>query len=146
MAEWSNRIAQRAYEYFAASGFTNGHDLDDWLKAERELLKPVPLEVQDAEDELIVTAEVPGFNVDDLDISVNGSRLVIQGNHELTEKKTDKKQKAIYSEMGSWHIYRAIELPFAVLVHRAHTELKNGVLKLKLPKAERPTQIARAAA
>ena len=28
MTEWSNRIAKRAYELFAASGFTNGHDRD----------------------------------------------------------------------------------------------------------------------
>ena len=48
MTEWSNRIAKRAYELFAGSGFTNGHDLDDWFKAEQELLKPLTLEVKDA--------------------------------------------------------------------------------------------------
>ncbi|HVC18763.1 MAG TPA: DUF2934 domain-containing protein [Vicinamibacterales bacterium] len=30
-------VAQRAYELFIQHGRTNGHDLDDWLEAEREL-------------------------------------------------------------------------------------------------------------
>ena len=63
MAEWSNRIAKRAYEFFVNSGYTNGHDLDDWFKAEKELLKPVALELKDSKDEFVVTAEVPGVDV-----------------------------------------------------------------------------------
>src|SRR5579864_6573441 len=79
MSEWSDRIAKRAYEFFAGSGFTNGHDREDWFKAEQELLKPVALEVKDTKDELIVTAEVPGFEAKDLEIRLNGSHLVIEG-------------------------------------------------------------------
>ncbi len=36
MSDWSDRIRKRAYALFAASGFSNGHDVDDWLKAESE--------------------------------------------------------------------------------------------------------------
>ena len=32
------RIAQRAYEHFAARGYQHGHDVEDWLGAERDLL------------------------------------------------------------------------------------------------------------
>ena len=31
------RVAQRAYERFAARGFEHGHDLEDWLAAEAEV-------------------------------------------------------------------------------------------------------------
>jgi DUF2934 family protein len=34
----SERIAQRAYELYKERGFVDGHDIDDWLKAEREIL------------------------------------------------------------------------------------------------------------
>lgn len=145
MLEWSNRIAHRAYEFFAASGFTDGHDREDWFKAEQELLKPVALEVKDAKDEFIVKAEVPGFEVKDLDIHVNGSHLVIEGKHEASEEKKEKGE-TIYSERKSEQIYRMIELPAAVIADKAHAELKNGVLELKLPKAEKPKQIKVAAA
>jgi HSP20 family molecular chaperone IbpA len=145
MSDWSNRIAQRAYEFFAASGFTNGHDLDDWLAAEQELLSPVTLNVKDAKDEFIVTVEVPGFDTKDLDVRVNGSHLVIQGKHETSEEK-NVEGKTTHRERKSEQIYRVIELPAPVLAGKAYAELKNGVLELKLPKAEKPRQIAVAAA
>lgn len=34
------RIAKRAYEIHAERGYRQGHALDDWLDAEREVLKP----------------------------------------------------------------------------------------------------------
>jgi hypothetical protein len=40
-------IAKRAYELFLERGGENGHDLDDWLQAERELLDVPQSQVQD---------------------------------------------------------------------------------------------------
>jgi hypothetical protein len=40
-------IAKRAYELFLARGGQNGHDLDDWLQAERELLDAAGSQVRD---------------------------------------------------------------------------------------------------
>lgn len=36
-SERQQRIAQRAYELYVARGYQDGHDLEDWLKAERGL-------------------------------------------------------------------------------------------------------------
>ena len=146
MAEWSNRIAKRAYEIFADSGFTNGHDQEDWLEAEEELLKPVALDVKDSKDELIVTAKVPGFDAKDLKIQFNGSHLVIKGKHQNAAEKKKKEGKAIYSARKSRQIYRMIELPAPVVADHAQAELKNGLLQLKLSKADEPKQIKVAAA
>lgn len=134
MSEWSDRIAKRAYEFFASSGFTNGHDVDDWLKAERELLKPVAVEIKDSTEEFIVKAETPGFDAKDLNIRVNGSHLIIEGKRESAEEK--KEGETIYSEQRCQQIHRSIELPDAVLADKAHAEMKNGILELKLPKAK----------
>jgi len=146
MTEWSNRIAKRAYEFFADSGFTHGHDLDDWFKAEKELVKPIALDLKVSKDEFVVTAEVPGFDEKDLDIHVNGSRLIIEGKHKATEEEKDSEGKIIRSERKSRQIYRMIDLPCPVFAEKAHAELKNGVLKLKLPKTAKPLQIKVAAA
>jgi HSP20 family protein len=146
MSEWSTRIAQRAYDFFAASGFTNGHDLEDWLKAEQQLLKPVTLEVKDSDSEVIVKAEVPGFDTKDLNIRINGSHLVIEGKRERTEERQGKDNKAFYSEQETRQIYRTVALPAPVVAEKAHAEVKNGVLELKLPKAQKPKEIKVAAA
>jgi HSP20 family protein len=146
MSEWSNRIAKRAYEFFASSGFTHGHDLDDWFKAEGELLKLVALDVKDAKDDFIVKAQVPGFDAKDLDVHLNGSRLIIEGKHETAEEKKEKEGKIVCSQRKCEEIYRVVDLPAAVLADKAQAELKNGVLELKLPKAAKPKQIQIAAA
>lgn len=143
-SRWSERIANRAYEFFAASGFTNGHDREDWLKAERELLKPVALGFLDATDEVILTANVSGFDAKELNIYVNGSHLVIEGKHERAVLKNEKERETVRDE--SRQIYRTIQLPASVVAKNAQAELKNGVLELKLPKAERAQQITAAAA
>lgn len=143
-SKWSERIANRAYEFFAASGFTNGHDRDDWLKAERELLKPVALGFLDATDEVIVTANVSGFDAKELSIYVNGSHLVIEGKHERIDKKNEKEGETDRGE--SRQIYRVVQLPASVVAKNAQAKLKNGVLELKLPKIEKAQQITAAAA
>jgi HSP20 family protein len=146
MSEWSNRIAKRAYQFFADSGFSNGHDLDDWFKAEQELLKPVALDIKDAKGEFVVTAKVPGFEAKDLSVHVNGSHLVIEGKPESAEEKKAKEQQTVYKEHKTQQIYQMIELPAPVLAEKAHGQLKNSVLELKLPKAETPRQTKVAAA
>ena len=146
MSEWSDLIAKRAYELFAASGFSNGHDREDWLKAEQELLTPVALEVKEGKDEFVVKAEVPGFEAKDLDIHLNGSHLVIEGKRETSKKEKEKDTDTSYTESKSQQIYRMIELPAAVLADKTRAVLKNSVLELRLPKAEKPKQIAITAA
>jgi len=36
------KIARRAYQLYEEGGSVNGHDMDHWLKAEREILKARP--------------------------------------------------------------------------------------------------------
>jgi HSP20 family protein len=144
MSEWSDRIAKRAFDLFAASGFTNGHDLEDWFKAEKELLKPLALDVKDLASEFVVTAEVPGFEANELNIHVTGQHLIIEGKREFSDEKKEKGVTG--TESKSEEIYRAVELPAPVLAEEATSELKNGILKLKLPKAAKPRQIKIAAA
>ena len=140
MTEWSNRIAKRAYEIFAGSGFTNGHDQQDWFKAERELLEPVALKLKDGKAEFILTAKVPGFDAKDLEININGSHLVIEGEHKTTAET--KKKGSTQRVRTCRQIYRMIELTAPVVAEKTHAELKNDVLEIKLPKAEKPKEIA----
>lgn len=146
MMEMTDRIAKRAYEMFAGRGFADGHDLADWFAAEREFLKPVPLELKDAKDELIVRAEVPGFEAKDLTIEVEGMNLVIRGKRETTKEEKEKEGKTVYTERKAEEIYRLVPLPVMVMPETAKAEINNGVLELTLPKAAKPRNIKVAAA
>ena len=47
-------IARRAFEIFESSGRVSGHDREDWLKAEAELLHPVHLDIAESDEAVTV--------------------------------------------------------------------------------------------
>jgi HSP20 family protein len=126
-------IAKRAFEIFDNNGRWFGRDLSDWLEAESELLHPVHLEIAETEEDLTVRAEVPGFTARELDITVEGNRLTIAGNHE--SKEESKKGKTIYSERCAKEILRSVYLPSDVDGSKVNATLKDGVLNIELPRA-----------
>ena len=134
-----NAIAKRAYEIFDGNGHRFGHDVENWLQAEKELLHPVPLNVAETGEAFEVKAEVPGFTEKDLHINVEPRRLAISGKRET--KKEEKKGKTICSETCSDEILRTVELPADVDTEKATATLKNGVLDLHLPKTAQARSI-----
>jgi HSP20 family molecular chaperone IbpA len=126
-------IARRAFEIFDSNGRWFGHELEDWLQAESELLHPVHLEVTESDDNLTVRAEVPGFSTKELEINVEPRRLTITGKHEAKEES--KKGKTIYSERCAEQILRAVDLPAEVDGSKVTATLKDGILNIEMPKA-----------
>lgn len=126
-------VAKRAYEIFEGNGRSLGHDIEDWFKAETELLHPVHVEIGQSGEELEVKAEVPGFNEKEIEVSVEPRRLTITGQRE--SNKEEKKGKAPYQEFCSDQILRVVDLPMAVDADKVTATLKNGVLQLTMPKA-----------
>jgi HSP20 family molecular chaperone IbpA len=127
-------IARRAFEIFEGNGATWGHDLDNWFKAEAELLHPAHMNITETDGTVNVQAEVPGFTANELEVSVEPQRLLISGKKETTKEET-KKGKTIYQEQCSSELLRIVDLPVAVDATKATASLKNGVLELSMPKA-----------
>jgi HSP20 family protein len=130
----SQAIAQRAYEIFEGNGRKFGHDLDDWFKAEMDMLHPVRVNIAESGDNLEVKAEVPGFNEKEIEVSVEPNRLTISGKRETETTKEEKKGKTVYSEFCSNQILRIVDLPASVDAEKTIATLKNGVLQLTMPK------------
>ena len=128
-----NSIARRAYEIFDGRGRVDGHDLEDWFRAESELLHPIHLDMAESGDVVTVRAEVPGFSAKELEVGVEPHRLTISGTRETSEERTSG--KTIYREQCSNQIFRAIELPAEVDSSKVTATLKDGVLELVMPKA-----------
>jgi HSP20 family protein len=126
-------IARRAFEIFDNNGRWLGNDLEDWFRAESELLHPVHLEIAESDANLTVQVEVPGFSTKELEINVEPRRLTIAGKHEAQEES--KKGKTIYSERCAKEILRVIDLPAEVDSSKVSAILKDGILKMELPKA-----------
>ena len=125
-------ITRRAFEIFDNNGRWLGHELEDWLHSESELLHPVHLEITETDENLAVRAEVPGFTVSELKIDVEPRRLTITGKHETNEES--KKGKIIYSEQCAKEILRVVDLPADVDTSKVNATLKDGILNLEAPK------------
>jgi HSP20 family protein len=126
-------IARRAFDIFEGKGRVFGHDLENWFKAESELLHPVQVNVTETDSALTVQAEVPGFTAKDLEIRLEPRQLTISGRRETSEEQ--KKGKTVYQEHRSNEILRVVDLPSEVDTENVTATLKNGMLELQLPKS-----------
>ena len=126
-------ISRRAFELYEKDGRVDGHDLRHWLEAERELLHPVHMKLEETEGEFVVQAELPGFTASDVEVSVEPRRVIITGKRE--SKEENKQGGAVYVEQCSDEIFRTMDLPGEVNVMKVTATLKDGVLNIQLPKA-----------
>ena len=98
------------------------------------------LDVVDRDKELVVRAELPGVEKDDVEVTIAGDRLMIEAEREFEEE--DEKEDFYRHEMGYGKLMRTVALPFEVDHDKIHAELKEGILTVTLPKirvAERHT-------
>jgi HSP20 family protein len=98
------------------------------------------LDVVDREKELLVRAELPGVEKDDVDVTITGDRLLIEAEREFEEE--DEKEDFYRQETGYGKLMRTVVLPVEVDIENIHAELQEGILTITLPKirvAERHT-------
>lgn len=96
-------------------------------------LSKIPrIDVIDRDKEVFVKAELPGFDKDDLDISIADRQLVIKAK----TCKEEKEEKGDYmkQEIRTNEVYRSVLLPAEVEDEKIKTSFRNGVLKLTIPK------------
>ena len=128
----SESIERRAFELFQARGGVNGSDLDDWLRAEAELLHSAHVQLYESDDALAVNAEVPGFRAEELEVTVEKRQVAIRGRRQANRKTW---RKIIYCDACAKRIFRALGLPVEVDPQKATAELKDGILELVIPRA-----------
>ena len=85
-------------------------------------------------DDILLTAELPGVKDKDIDLAINGDIFTIKGERRIEEPEEGKayhRQERVHGKFS-----RTIKLPFAVNNDAVEASLKNGVLKVSLPRAE----------
>ncbi|OGV34228.1 MAG: hypothetical protein A2020_04385 [Lentisphaerae bacterium GWF2_45_14] len=97
------------------------------------------------ENEVLLTAELPGMQPADINVSVQGDTIQIEGER---KKETPPDLKTWHRrERGSGKFLRAFRLPYDVDALKISAKYKNGVLYMSMPRAEasKPKKIAVAA-
>jgi HSP20 family protein len=104
---------------------------DTYPEYERRIRVPINVQVQ--EDAFVITALLPGIKAEDLNIQVVNETVTIQGEF----KKVDGEAgDFLVHEIPFGKFFRTLSLPDALDSAKAEAELKDGILQLRVPKAE----------
>jgi len=100
-------------------------------------LTPV-VDIYENNDEILLFADLAGVSKEDLTINVENDTLRLTGNRNLDAPGT-----AYFEEFCGCNFHREFSLPQGIDVERVNAELKDGLLKLHMPKsaALKPRQI-----
>jgi HSP20 family molecular chaperone IbpA len=141
----AERIRLDAYNLFARRGSGDGHALDDWLTAERNLCWPAAKLIE-RDQKFMLEVTLPGFAASEISLTATPREIMIKANHEHTRKSEEKKSATRWSEFRSDEVFRRIELPSPVDVGKTTASLTNGLLLVVAPLApaskSRPTKVA----
>jgi HSP20 family protein len=101
----------------------------------------LPLDVRSTPDALVVEAALPGVSPDDVEITVEGGTLTISGSYR--DERSDDEGDYLVREIRRGSFGRTISLPDGLEADRATATFENGVLALRIPRAEqvKPRQI-----
>ena len=119
---------------------------DDWFRPMRWLSggldgPALPLDVTTDADSLTIEAALPGIRPDDVDITVENGTVTISGKT-ASERKAEE-GSYLLQEIRRGTFSRSVTLPNGLEPDKADATFENGVLRLRIPKAEqlKPRQI-----
>ena len=109
---------------------------------QREGMWSPAIDVAETKDDIIVTAEVPGLNKDDINISIQENVLTLRGEKKQSKEQKDENLHRVERIYGSFQ--RSFTLPTLVDFTKVSAAYKDGVLRIVLPKKEevKPKEIS----
>jgi HSP20 family protein len=97
-------------------------------------LKAPSLDVFEEKDEIVVKADLPGMNKEEIEVTVTGDVVTIKGEK---KKEEEIKEKDYYRRERSYGSFvRSVELPCEVKSDQIKANFKDGVLEVRMPKTE----------
>ena len=102
------------------------------------------MNVSETDNEIRITAELPGVTEEDIDVSLDDDVLTIRGEKKFERTEGGEKESFHFVERSYGTFQRAIRLPFPINPDQVKASFENGVLAVTLPKtaqAERTRRI-----
>jgi HSP20 family protein len=96
------------------------------------------VDIHENDEEILLFADMPGIQKEEISINIDNGKLTIVG-----EMKMEKSGAPGWEEFGDVEYRRSFSVPQTIDVAKVNAELKEGVLKLHLPKSEKakPRQV-----
>lgn len=95
-----------------------------------------PVNIWTGEDKAVLTAELPGIDPDELDITVKNDTVTLRGCRD-GQADDEEERDFVRRERPTGNFARTFRLPFSVDADQVNAEYRRGVLELTLPRAEK---------
>src|SRR6266516_4546145 len=95
------------------------------------------LDISERKDAYLITVELPGVELDDVQITMEGSLLTIQGERHVAQDSSEQQFHRIERRYGAFR--RSITLPAQVIADAVEATAEDGVLQILVPKGEEAT-------
>lgn len=105
-----------------------------WLRAEAAEITAPPLDLYEEKGDIVVKAELPGIEKDNIEVNLTNHHLSIKG--EKKKEEEVKEENYYRSERSYGSFLRTIELPADVQPDKIKASFKQGILEVRLPKTE----------
>jgi HSP20 family protein len=92
------------------------------------------MDISETDKEYVITAELPGLERKDVEVSLEDNVLTIRGEKKIESTPDDKNKNVHVSERSYGVFYRALELPGNVDPASVRATMSKGVLKITIPK------------
>ena len=129
----SEQIRQKAFELFERYGRMDGHDVEHWLEAEKQLLSVPRSELLENKNEFEVHIAVPGFEATEIEVTALPDSLLVKA--AAVHERENKEGEVRYSEFSDQSLFRRIALPQPIDVAHVTAKLEKGVLNIVAGKA-----------
>jgi HSP20 family protein len=126
-------VRNRAFDLFQRRGGMDGWDLDDWFRAEHDLVWAPESELVETDKEFQMKMAVPAMEPKDIQISALPDAIVVQG--KASHKEEKKEGKVHVSELSEKKLFRRFEMPARIDVEQVKATLDNGMLEISATKA-----------
>ncbi len=92
------------------------------------------LDISERKDAYLVTVELPGVKLEDLEITLDDGLLTIQGERHFAHDSSEQQYHRVERRYGAFR--RSITLPAHVMADAVEASFEDGVLQIVVPKAE----------
>lgn len=92
------------------------------------------IDVYQTDDDIVIKSTIAGVKPEDLDVNINNDMVTIRG--ERTQDEEIDSENYYYQECYWGPFSRSVILPIEIITEKAEASMKNGILTLRLPKAD----------
>jgi HSP20 family protein len=124
------RFANEVDRMFDDFGFGRRWTTPSWRHGATDAWAPV-VEVSQKNNEVTITADLPGLKKDEVTVDITDDAVTIQG--ERQRQHREEREGYYHSERSYGSFYRVVPLPEGAISKQAKARFRNGVLEITMP-------------